>query len=168
MKSHILVVSFWYCQEWPNDHRENYRSFSCTFPFYSLVQIFLKALHSLPDERRIAYSGGCIEHKQPRPKNYLCQCCILFNLWSRTWHHKEHQVCLPRFATVDWEGWSTALFHLRQTGWFLYFYFTILSFLSSNIPSSAAYGFFIFQIIRYARAWYSYEWVILKHQATFK
>ena len=39
-----------------------------------------------------------------------------------TWdqrHHREHNFCfLPRFTTVDLEGWSTSHFHLRQTRWF--------------------------------------------------
>ena len=39
-----------------------------------------------------------------------------------TWdqgHHREHHFCfLPRFTSVDWEGWSTSHFHLRQARWF--------------------------------------------------
>ena len=42
------------------------------------------------------------------------------------------------------------------------FHITILPFLSSNLPSSPAYGVFISQLIRYARASSSYECVILK------
>ena len=41
------------------------------------------------------------------------------------------------------------------------FHITNLPFLSSNIPSSAAYGVFISQLIRYARACSSYECFIL-------
>ena len=34
-------------------------------------------------------------------------------------HHREHDFCfLPRFTSVDWEGWSTSHFHLRQARWF--------------------------------------------------
>ena len=34
-------------------------------------------------------------------------------------HHREHHFCfLPRFTTVDWEGWSTSHIHLQQTKWF--------------------------------------------------
>ena len=34
-------------------------------------------------------------------------------------HHRRHHFCfLPRFTTVDWEGWSTSHSHLRQTRWF--------------------------------------------------
>ena len=44
------------------------------------------------------------------------------------------------------------------------FNFNITNFpiLSSNIPSSPAYGVFISQLIRYARAWSSYECFILR------
>ena len=42
------------------------------------------------------------------------------------------------------------------------FYITNFPFLSSNIPSSPAYGVFISQLIRYARACSSYECFILR------
>ena len=42
------------------------------------------------------------------------------------------------------------------------FHITNFPFLSSNIPSSPAYGVFISQLIRYARASYSYECFILR------
>ena len=42
------------------------------------------------------------------------------------------------------------------------FHITNFPFLSSNIPSSPAYGFFISQLIRYARACSSYECFILR------
>ena len=42
------------------------------------------------------------------------------------------------------------------------FHITTYSFLSSNIPSSPAYGVFISQIIRYALACSSYECFILR------
>ena len=42
------------------------------------------------------------------------------------------------------------------------FHITNFPFLSSNIPSSPAYGVFISQLIRYARACSSYECFILK------
>ena len=43
-----------------------------------------------------------------------------------------------------------------------YFHITNFPFLSSNIPSSPAYGVFISQLIRYARACSSYECFILR------
>ena len=42
------------------------------------------------------------------------------------------------------------------------FHITNFPFLSNNIPSSPAYGVFISQLIRYARAYSSYECFILK------
>ena len=42
------------------------------------------------------------------------------------------------------------------------FHITNFPFLSSNIPSSPAYDFFISQLIRYARACSSYEYFILR------
>ena len=42
------------------------------------------------------------------------------------------------------------------------FHITNFPLLSSNIPSSPAYGDFISQLIRYARACSSYEWFILR------
>ena len=42
------------------------------------------------------------------------------------------------------------------------FHITNFLFLSSNIPSSPAYGVFISQLIRYARAFSSYECFILR------
>ena len=42
------------------------------------------------------------------------------------------------------------------------FHITNFLFLSSNFPSSPAYGVFISQLIRYARAWSSYECFILR------
>ena len=42
------------------------------------------------------------------------------------------------------------------------FHFTNFPFLCSNIPSSLAYGVFISQLIRYARACSSYECFILR------
>ena len=44
----------------------------------------------------------------------------------------------------------------------LNFHITNFPFLSSNIPSSPAYGVFISQLIRYARACSSYECFILR------
>ena len=43
-----------------------------------------------------------------------------------------------------------------------HFHITNFPFLSSNIPSSPAYGVFISQLIRYARAYSSYECFILR------
>ena len=81
--------------------------------------------------------------------------------WAWTWdqgHNREHHFCfLPRFTTVDWEGWSTSHFDLRQTWWFQFPHHKL-----SVLPSSPAYGVFISQLIRYSRACSSYECFILR------
>ena len=53
---------------------------------------------------------------------------------------------------------SVGLFAFKR----IYDEFIIYPFLSSNIPSSPAYGVFISQLIRYARACSSYECFILR------
>ena len=50
-----------------------------------------------------------------------------------------------------------------ELSYLICFYFLLISpFLSSNIPSSPAYGVFMSQLIRYTRAWSSYECFILR------
>ena len=72
-------------------------------------------------------------------------------------HYREHHFCFVlRFTTVDLEGWSTSHFHLRQTRWFQFSHHK-----RSVLPSSPAYGVFISQLIRYARACSSYKCFIL-------
>ena len=51
---------------------------------------------------------------------------------------------------------------LREESFDFNFYITNFPFLSSNIPSSPAYGVFISQLIRYTRACSSYECFILR------
>ena len=68
---------------------------------------------------------------------------------------------IPGFTSVDREGRSTSHFHLWQT-WRFQFHITNVPFLSSNIPTSPAYGVFISQLIRYARACSSYGCFILR------
>ena len=53
--------------------------------------------------------------------------------------------------------------HRAESDLFLFsFHITNFPFLSSNIPSSPAYGVFISQLIRYARACSSYDCFILR------
>ena len=88
----------------------------------------------------------CIVHVQPRIRK-LSGPDVFCWTWNQGHHREHHFFFLPRFTSVDWEGLLTSHFHLRQT--------------SSNIPSSPAYGVFISQLIRYARACSSYEYFIL-------
>ena len=69
-------------------------------------------------------------------------------------HHHDHECmdkgpCFTRFLLCLWQTIFTR-------------FFTNFPFLSSNIPSSPAYGVFISQLIRYARACSSYECFILR------
>ena len=92
--------------------------------------------------------GWCICNKKARIRTFSGP-DVSCGTWDQL-HHTEHHFCfLPRFTTVDWEGWD---FNNHITN---------VSFLSSNIPSSPAYGEFISQLIRYARACSSYECFIL-------
>ena len=59
----------------------------------------------------------------------------------------------------SWKKPTTICFHLMSI---FNFHITNFPFLSSNIPSSPAYGVFISQLIRYARACSSYECFILR------
>ena len=100
----------------------------------------------------------CIIHKQPRIRKSSGPDVSCWT-WDQG-HCWEHHVCfLPRFTSVDWDGWSTSHFHLRQTRWFQ---FPHHMFRSWVIPSSPAYGVFISQLIRYARACSSYECFLLR------
>ena len=78
--------------------------------------------------------------------------------WTRDQRHdREQNFCfLPGLTSVDREGRSTSHFHLYQT-WRFQFPHHTSSFLSSNIPTSSAYGLFISQLIWYATACSSYE-----------
>ena len=59
----------------------------------------------------------CIVHKQPRIRK-LSRPDVSCWTWDQG-HHREHHFCfLPRFTPVNWEGWSTSHYYLRQTRWF--------------------------------------------------
>ena len=59
----------------------------------------------------------CIVHKQPRIRK-LSGPDVSCWTWDKRHHRQHHFYFLPRFTSVDWEGWSTSHFHLRQTRWF--------------------------------------------------
>ena len=67
------------------------------------------------------------------------------------------------FISFAWI-WNSAFWVMfwRNLRLLLLFHITNFPFLSSNIPSSPAYGVFISQLIRYARACSSYECFILR------
>ena len=63
------------------------------------------------------YIDDVLSIKQPRIRK-LSGPDVSCWTWDQG-HNREHHFCfLPRFTTVDWEGWSTSHFDLRQTRWF--------------------------------------------------
>ena len=106
----------------------------------------------------ISHTGTSIffVHKQPRvwelPGPNVSR-------WTRDQRHdrEQHFCFLPGFTSVDREGWSTSHFHLWQTWRFQFPHHKC-----SVLPTSPAYGVFISQLIRYARACSSYGCFILR------
>ena len=73
--------------------------------------------------------------------------------WDQRHDREQHLYFLLEFSPFYREGWSAAHFPWHITNF---------PFLSSNIPSLLAFGVFISQLIRHARACCSYEYFILR------
>ena len=91
---------------------------------------------------------------------------IGLQFWKDGWGNKiDHQEILllsylDLLLSIGRDGQlHTSIYDKRDD---FNFHITNFSFLSSNIPSSPAYGVFISQLIRYARACSSYECFILR------
>ena len=84
--------------------------------------------------------------------------------WTRDQRHdrEQHFCFIPGFTSVDREGRSTSHTSIYDKRDDFNFHITNFPFLSSNIPTSPAYGVFISQLIRYARACSSYGCFILR------
>ena len=89
------------------------------------------------------------------------QASNLSTRWTRDQRHdrEQHFCFLPGFTSVDWEGLHSSIYDKRDD---FNFHITNFPFLSSIIPTSPAYGVFISQLIRYARACSSYGCFILR------
>ena len=85
--------------------------------------------------------------------------CIPLNLRSKT--RRRATLLLPNWI-YSCQSVGTVNFTLYDKRDDFNFHITNFPFLSSNIPSSPAYGVFISQLIRYARACSSYECFILR------
>ena len=86
--------------------------------------------------------------------------CIPLNLRSKT--RRRATLLFPTWI-YSCQSVGTVNFTLPfTTSVTIVFHITNFPFLSSNIPSSPAYGVFISQLIRYARASSSYECFILR------
>ena len=76
-----------------------------------------KETFSISVQSHLQVHRWCIVHKQSRIRK-LSGPDVSCWTWDQRLH-REHNFCfLPRFTIVDWEGWSTSHFHLRQTRWF--------------------------------------------------
>ena len=124
--------------------------------FHTVFVLNGKETFSISVQSHLQVHRWCIVHKQPRIRT-LSGPDVSCWTWDQG-HHREHHFCfLPRFTTVDWEGWSTSHFDLRQTRWFQFPHHKL------SVPeSSPAYGDFISQLKRYARACSSYEYFFLR------
>ena len=87
-------------------------------------------------------------------KQYVQCCCFQF---IHTFH-SNYLLTIPLSIGRDGQL-HTSIYDKRDD---FNFHITNFPFLSSNIPSSPAYGVFISQLIRYARACSSYECFILR------
>ena len=76
-----------------------------------------KKTFSISVQSHLQVHRWCIVHKQPRIRK-LSGPDVSCWTWDQG-HHREHHFCvLPRFTSVDLEGWSTSHFHLWQARWF--------------------------------------------------
>ena len=95
----------------------------------------------------------------------LCVPFLLSSCFVAFWEHQNYP-CLKFTKIVNYVGFITqsllasCCFYDKRDDF--NFHITNFPFLSSNIPSSPAYGVFISQLIRYARACSSYEYFILR------
>ena len=85
--------------------------------FHTLSLCSQRERNSISVQSFLQVHWWCIVHKQPRFR-------VLSGPDESCWtchqrHNSAHQLCfLPKFTTVDREGWSTSHFNLRQTRWF--------------------------------------------------
>ena len=85
--------------------------------FHTIFALYGKETFSISVQSHLQVHRWCIVHKQPRIRK-LSGPDVSCWTWDQG-HHREHDFCfLPRFTSVDWEGWSTSHFHLRQARWF--------------------------------------------------
>ena len=87
------------------------------------------------------------------------------NRWSKIESNiasQEREICHMemKMVCVVNEAWSSPSICDKRDDF--NFHITNFSFLSSNIPFTPVYGVFIYQLIRYARACFSYECFILR------
>ena len=106
------------------------------------------------------YIDDVLSINNPNFENYLGQMYNAELEIKGTTESNTSASYLDLILTIESDGQlRTSLYDKRDD---FNFNITIFPFLSSNIPSSPAYGVFISQLIRYARACSSYECSILR------
>ena len=111
-----------------NKQGQSFKNYSKDFRYNLYTWKVWHTIH-IKSEKRLNMNGmssvqshlqvhrWCIVHKQPRIRK-LSGPDVSCWTWDQG-HHREHHFCfLPWFTSVDWEGWSTSHFHLRQARWF--------------------------------------------------
>ena len=115
--------------------------------FHTVFPLNGKETVSISVQSHLQVHRWCIVHKQPRIRK-LSGPDISCWTWDQGHHREHHFRFLPRFTSVDLEGWSISHFHLRQRRWFQFPHHKLsVPDVRSNIPSSPAYGVFISQLI---------------------
>ena len=131
---------------------------------YSYEAEFIQSLLSAGKKRLASqfnftyrYIDDVLSINNPDFDNYLVRCIPW--AWDQR-HDGEQYSYLDLLLSIGRDGQlCTSLYDKRGD---FNFHITNFPFLSSNIPSSPAYGNFISQLIRYARACSSYECFILR------
>ena len=107
-----------------------------------------------------AYSDDVLSINNPEFENYLGQMYPAELETKDTTESTTSASYLDLLLSIGRDGQlHTSIYDKRDD---FNFHITNFPFLSSNIPSSPAYGVFISQLIRYARACSSYECFILR------
>ena len=106
------------------------------------------------------YIDDVLSINNPDFENYLGQMYPAEFEIKDTTESNTSASCLDLLLSIESDGQlQTSLYDKRDD---FNFHITNFPFLSSNIPSSPAYGVFISQLIRYARVCSSYECFILR------
>ena len=115
-------------------------------------------LQSQSAQSHLQVHQWCIVHKNPEFENYLGK--MYPAEIKDTTESTTSASYLDFLLSIGRDGQlHTSIYDKRD---YFNFHITNFPFLSSNIPSSPAYGVFISQLIRYARACSSYECFILR------
>ena len=110
--------------------------------------------------RETRYIDDVLSINNPDFENYLGQMYPAELEIKDTTESNTSASYLDLLLSIESDGQlRTSLYDKRD---YFNFHITNFPFLSSNIPSSPAYGVFISQLIRYARACSSYECFILR------